>query len=540
MKKRIIPIASALLITLPLTSCKDKVEYSNGEIMNSSFDDSMNHWTTSSLGISIDSDNFLHIINNNSEEEINQKINNLEPGYYTLKAKCKNDCNQEYCYIYGKGSNQEAQMTSIPLSYSNTWKDVIVRGIKVDKDGLLEIGIKSFGEKGDSSFDEFMLSYEGDTYKPILYGGAISWLDWEEAKGAKYYDFNKKEDDALKILKDNGMNFVRLELYNNPGSFIDSEGNYFPKDYKNPEAIFKLAKRAHDLDMAIQLSFMYSDYWENKSFPTDWKKIIDEIPNYNGKIERLSTLVYDFTYSYMKRLMDNDIFCEYVSLGNEIDPGILLPYGSSSDSEDSKKALAKLLNSGYKAVKDASPSSKVVLHLGCNANDMFWSNQNGSGRFFFDLMKEYKVNYDIIGTSFYPFWAQTTSEYAIKTKLDLNDFTEWCKLMNKTYKKDVLIMETGYNWGTPGQLSNNGAYDNIYPSTPIGQRNYMYDLVNTMKLLDGLCVGCLYWDPVLVRQEGIGYALYDNDKARMNVVETTTFFDYDHNALPVMNAYKYN
>ena len=114
-------------------------------------------------------------------------------------------------------------------------------------------------------------------------------------------------------------------------------------------------------------------------------------------------------------------------------------------------------------------------------------------------------------------------------------------MMIDRYNKDILICESGYNWGTPRQLSNNGAYENIYPSSPSGQRDFMIDLINTVKSVkDGRCVGDLYWDPILVRQPGIGWALYDNGKARPNVVETTTFFDYEHKALPVLHAYRDN
>ena len=163
------------------------------------------------------------------------------------------------------------------------------------------------------------------------------------------------------------------------------------------------------------------------------------------------------------------------------------------------------------------------------------------GRWFFDLMSDKNVRYDVIGTSFYPFWAQNENEYAIKKSLDLADLKEWSEMMTDLYDKDVLIMESGYNWGTPGQLSNNGAYKDIYPSSPEGQRDFVIDLINTVKSVkDGRCVGSLYWDPVLVRQEGIGYALKEDGTACSNVVETTTFFDYEHVALPVLSVYKYN
>ena len=540
MKKSIICFLTVCLVLF--TGCNKKEYQSDGIIENSGFENSLNYWNVKSNGITVvgNDNKYLMISNNNSTESINQKIKNLKPGYYSLTVKSKNDCKQDYCYVYGKGSSQEAIMTSIPLTYDDNWKNVMVNGIKVENDGLLEIGIKSFGITGKSLFDDFDISYEGDSCNSLLLGGAISWLDWEESLGAKYYDFLGNENDALQILKENGSNCVRLELYNNPGEFKDKDGNYFPKDFKNQDSILELAKRAKDLDMAIQLSFMYSDYWGNDSFPVDWKKEIDNIEGYDNKVNKLMELVYNYTYNYMKRMVNNGIFIEFVSLGNEIEPGILLPYGSSTDSDDSIKTLAKLLNSGYNAVKDASPSTKVILHIGCNANDMHWESKKGTGKWFFDLMKNNNVKYDIIGTSFYPYWAQTDNQYAIKKALTIEDFASWCEMMYESYNKQIIVMETGYNWGKPCQLANNGAYEHIYESTPYGQRNYMYDLINTIKCLKGKCIGCLYWDPVLVKQNGIGYALYDDGNVRPNVVETTTFFDYDHNALPVLDAYKYN
>ena len=80
-----------------------------------------------------------------------------------------------------------------------------------------------------------------------------------------------------------------------------------------------------------------------------------------------------------------------VSIGNEIDPGILRPYGSSYDSAASAAALAMFLNSGYQAVKEVFPDTQVVLHVGCNANDLFWANKSGGGIWFFDLMEQYGV-----------------------------------------------------------------------------------------------------------------------------------------------------
>ena len=544
MKNKLLTSLLLPLLSVSIFSCSKGENYSDGKIFNDSFESNLSNWSSKGDKVDISSeysfsgDKSLKMSNSSI---VNQKIKNIKPGLYYLEVKTRNEGNQEYCYAYAKGSKQDDKMTSIPRSIKdNEWSTVTIRGIKVDSDGLLEVGFVNKGHNQSVYFDDVSLHLEArqDKEYPSLFGGAISWLDWEVDKGAKYYDFDHIEKSALEIMKENGCNFVRLELYNNPGHYVDENGNYLPSGYKDEDAIYNLALLAKSMGMDVELSFMYSDYWGNSAIPYDWMDKIKDLSSFQDKVDSLSNSIYQFTYSFMNRLKNANIYPKYVSIGNEIEAGILLPYGSTYEHPS---ALADFLKSGYKAVKDVMSDSQVVLHLGANADDMHWINKYGSGRYFFDLMNTHYVPYDIIGTSYYPFWAQSDSEYAIKKKLDLVDLKNWCELMIDTYDKDILIMESGYNWGTPGQLANNGAYEGIYLSSKEGQRDYVLDLINTIKSVkDGRCLGLLYWDPILVRQSGVGYALYDDGQVRENVVETTTFFSYDHVALPVLNAFRYN
>ena len=523
-------------------------EEADGGPANTGFEDDLTGWTVEGEAAVTD-DLFYegsHALRIGAPEAyettVSQRIRNLEPGYYYLEARTRNEGGQEACYLFAE--SEYLCKTAVPRSIRDgEWTVTTVRGIAVGEDGRLRIGVSANGGGQLAYFDEFSLIREADQSRryPNLFGGAVSWLDWEEDMGALYYDENGVQGDALQILRDNGCNAVRLELYNNPGAYRDRDGNYFPAGYKDADAIFALAQRADALGMEIFLSFMYSDYWGNDVIPQDWLEVIEELPTDAEKVEALSELLYNYTRSFLLRLQAAGIQPRYVSIGNEIDPGILRPYGSSYDSAASAAALAMFLNSGYQAVKEVFPDTQVVLHVGCNANDLFWANKSGGGIWFFDLMEQYGVQYDVIGTSFYPYWAQTDSEYAVKKSLDLKDLKEWCEMMIDRYDRDILICESGYNWGTPGQLANNGAYEGIYPSSPEGQQDFVIDLINTVKSVrDGRCVGDFYWDPVLVRQDGIGWALYGDGQARPNVVETTTFFDYDHVALPVLHAYRDN
>ncbi len=553
--RRIIAVVTVISTALCLfSSCGKTVKYADGDIENSGFESSLkDYWSISDkTAASLDStlaesgEYSLRLGSDNAYEvSAVQHIKGLTPGYYYLEASTVNEGNQSYCYIYGNGTNQGKCMTSVPRTiHEDTWTTVTVRGICVEADGMLEIGICSAGEGQYVNIDSLSLKYETnqDTPYESLFGGAISWLDWVEDLGGKYYRADGSEADALQIMAENGCNIVRLELYNNPGDYINEYGDMFPSGYKDADAIFDLALRAHSKGMKIQLSFMYSDYWGNDIVPCDWLEKIDGIEDEQEITEILTDCIYGFTSDFMKRLAAEGIYPEYVSLGNEMQGGILQPYSCTWTTDAAMDAFCAFMDAGYRAVKEVSPSSKIVLHSSCNADDMFWESRKGTGVWFYGLCEEYDVKYDVIGISYYPYWAQTEDKNAVKNALDTGDLVEWCNMMIDRFDKDILIMESGINWGTPGQLADNGAYKGIYSCSPEGQRDFMYELINAIKSVkDGRCVGDLYWDPVLVKQEGVGWAIRSaTNTARENCVETTTFFDYDHVALPVLNAYLYN
>ena len=51
----------------------------------------------------------------------------------------------------------------------------------------------------------------------FILGADVSSLLAEEASGVKYYDFDGKEADLLKILSENGVNYVRVRVYMETG-----------------------------------------------------------------------------------------------------------------------------------------------------------------------------------------------------------------------------------------------------------------------------------------------------------------------------------
>ncbi|MCE5184620.1 MAG: arabinogalactan endo-1,4-beta-galactosidase [Planctomycetaceae bacterium] len=438
-----------------------------------------------------------------------QAVTGLENGIYSLTAKMKNSGGQKFCYLSVWGYGGPEKRASLPVS--NTWKPILIRGIEITK-GRLDVAFCTDAAAGQwSQLDQLKLVKDGIPYT-LLIGGDITELPKVEDAGGRFYE-NGTEKDCLEILKNNGWNIVRIRLYNDPGNPGFSPSKRLPTGYQNPAATLALAKRAKNKGFQIQLSFHYSDYWSNpgtQTKPHEWEGL---------SFSQLKTALYDFTYSFMLQMAVQGTSPEFVSIGNEIPGGILFPDGSTSNWPQ----LAQLLNAGYNAVKAASPSSQVILHLddACNYDKY---------NYFFGNCGTHGVQYDIIGVSYYPFWTENTIE-ELKVFLDA---------VSEKFNKPLMIMETGYNWnptrsdGRAGQLANNGPMP--YPSTPEGQKDFMLELFSAIPAVqNGKCIGDLYWDPVMITASGVGWEL-----GAPNVVDNTTLFDFKGNALPVLGAFKNN
>ncbi len=430
-----------------------------------------------------------------------QRVTGLTNGYYKLTAWVKCSGGQNACYLGGND-----KLTSLP-PITQSWTEVVVRGIAVTN-GQCLVRIVSDALAGNWCRVDSLSLVKDDMAYDFLKGGDISELTYVEQGGGKFYETNGVHMDCLQVLKNHGFNMARLRLYNDPGNTNYLPSKLLPPGIQSPTNILDLAARAKAKGMQLELTFYYSDYWTNGK-PHDWVGFT---------FPQLTNAVYNFTTNFMTQMKNQGTTPEYVSLGNEIGGGILLPDGSSANFPQ----LAKLLKAGYAGVKAVSPSSQVILHLGnVDAPSVQW---------FFNECVANGVPWDIIGCSYYPFWTGLTSEQA---RTNINQFYPM-------FNKPVLIMETGYNWSTnacdgwPGQLSNNGP--ELFPSTPQGQKGFLLKCFNDLKLVaDGHCIGDIYWDPIFICVPGLGWQL-----GARNVVDNTTLFDFTGHALPSLDAFYYN
>jgi len=463
----------------------------------------------------------------------NKPVTDLENGYYTLTVLTKYSGGDDICYLFAKTSastmTAAIPRNNFPYESGNDWKKVTLRGIYVT-DGALTVGIDTAsGAPADCLIEAFKLEKDDKPFE-FLNGGDITELTYTEDMGGKYFDFDGNQRDPLELLAENGWNMVRIRIYNHPGKGRGDGMYYVPENYQDTADALKLAKRAKAAGLKIQLSFHYSDYWTNPGrhmVPHAWLALVE------GKSDEdaaniLEEEVYKFTKDALQQLNAQGTTPDIISVGNETRNGMLFPYGSTENFDN----LARFYNAGTRAIREVTPNSIAMIHLDDGGNLNTYVDHFGHAR-------ARQVDFDMIGTSYYPYWTQKTAA----------KFASFAVDVIREFEKPMMIMETAFNFtantasGRVGQLTNNGPYGDKDTSTPELQRDFMIELLNEMQGVEnGMCVGSMYWDPIMIYADGnTGWAYSEEtDESAGNVIDNTTVFDFEGRALPVLNAYKYH
>jgi alpha-L-fucosidase 2 len=246
-----------------------------------------------------------------------------------------------------------------------------------------------------------------------IVGADLSFLPQLEAHGEKFY-VDGKQEDAIKILKDHGFNYIRLRIFVNPAE----DSGYSPgKGFCDLAHTMQMAKRIKAAGMGFLLDFHYSDTWADpgKQFiPAAWKQ---------DDFDRLKQEVYNYTKEVMTALKNQDTPPDMVQIGNEINHGILWPVGNISHPD----SLAALLKAGIAAVKEVDPSAQIMLHIADGG-------QNTESRSFLDKMIARHVPFDLIGESYYPQWHGTLAMLT-------NNLTD----LAKRYHQRIIVVEYTYH-----------------------------------------------------------------------------------------------
>ena len=275
-------------------------------------------------------------------------------------------------------------------------------------------------------------------------GADVSWLTQMEASGKKFYNAKGTEQDCMALLRDLGVNSIRLRVWVDP-----SDG------WCNKKDVLLKAWRAKNLGQRIMVDFHYSDSWADpgqQNIPAAWN-------DYKDDLEKMKTAVADHTKDVLKYLKDNGIDVEWIQIGNETRVGMLWPLGLVSN--DKFGNYAALNNAGYDAAKSVYPEAQCIIHIDKG-------NEIGAFTWMFDGLKAAGAKWDVIGMSLYPEddnWQKAT-----------DDCLANISTLASRYNTKVMICEIGMPWDS--------------------------DNANVMmkKMVDGCkakteCLGIFYWEP---------------------------------------------
>lgn len=294
--------------------------------------------------------------------------------------------------------------------------------------------------------------------------------------GVKYYDNEGKEASLLKVLSDNGVNYIRIRIWNDP---YNEKGETYGGGSNDVKAGLEIAKEAAKYNIKVLLGFHYSDFWADPAvqlLPKAWEK------DRNNQ-EKMCSNVYEFTKETLEQFKDAGADIGMVQVGNEISQGMMgIMHRTKANvwQEEEKSVLIdSYLNAGARAVRECVPDALVAIHLDTLNLSIYKDAMNAWERD--------KVDYDVLGSSSYAFWAgknmlgnvrKAGNYVASRGKLFAVLETSW---LNSQKDAD----------GTVNMVNN--TKDAVYKVGPQGQADMLSDLYDAILSNDN-GLGAFYWE----------------------------------------------
>ena len=297
----------------------------------------------------------------------------------------------------------------------------------------------------------------------FIMGMDISSMISELESGVVYRDYDGNElatlDDICRFIKEQGINHIRVRVWNNP---YDANGNGYGGGNNDVAKAKEFADACRNAGLKMLVDFHCSDLWTDPSKqqePKEWKGYTLE-----QKKEALNTYITESlnTIDPSKDVVD------MVQVGNETTGGFI--------GETNVSNMCVLFSAGAAGVKTYNPDVKVVIHVE--------SPHKGTMVTWAGNLQDNNVDYDILATSYYPYWHGT-----------LDNLKQQFETVKNTYCKDVMVAETSYAYtledsdghaNTVRVGNNDNGADTTEPFTEQGQATAIRNLINTVNEAGGL------------------------------------------------------
>lgn len=304
----------------------------------------------------------------------------------------------------------------------------------------------------------------------FIMGMDISSMISELESGVVYRDYDGNElktlDDICRFIKEQGINHIRVRVWNNP---YDANGNGYGGGNNDVAKAKEFADACRSAGLKMLVDFHCSDLWTDpgkQQEPKAWKGYTLE-----QKKEALNTYI---TKSLNTIDPSKDVV-DMVQVGNETTGGFI--------GETNVSNMCVLFSAGAAGVKTYNLDVKVVIHVESphKRTMVTWA----------ENLQNNNVDYDILATSYYPYWHGT-----------LDNLKQQFETVKNTYCKDVMVAETSYAYtledsdghaNTVRVGNNDNGADTTEPFTEQGQATAIRNLINTVNEAGGL--GVYYWEP---------------------------------------------
>jgi arabinogalactan endo-1,4-beta-galactosidase len=315
--------------------------------------------------------------------------------------------------------------------------------------------------------------------------------------GTQFKDNNQVKE-LTQIIKDKGINTVRLRVWHTP---VDNHSSLIE--------VVDFAKQLSAKGFGIWLDFHYSDSWADPSKqtkPAAWKNAIGTV---------LKDSIYQYTSKALLAFKNAGVTIKMVQIGNEINGGFLWNDGRVGGTYDVNWSnYALLLKEGLRAVKDADNTTKTMIH---------YAGIDGADAYFNSVLQQ-GISFDYIGLSYYMIWHGKS----------LDNVSAQLNTISTHYQKPICIAETAY----PFTLNWNDFTNNIvglssqlitgYDATIDGQNAYTKALITILKNLPQQTgMGICWWAPEWVSFKG-------PNAINGSTWENLCLFDFSNNALPAL------
>lgn len=362
-------------------------------------------------------------------------------------------------YIVAQLQSGEQELTRTVVSFTTT--EAGDPGDEDDTDGYVQGDINV--KKVENLSEDFIMGLD------------ISSVISEFNSGVTYQDFEGNVIDNItdfcKFLKEDcGITHIRVRVWNDP---YDSKDNGYGGGNNDVETAVKIAEGCKAAGLKMLVDFHYSDFWADpgkQQPPKAWEDF---------DLEQKAAAIEEFTTESLKTIKETGVDIDMVQVGNETTNSFVGETGTNHAD------MCTLFNAGARAIRAFDPNIKIVIHFTNpeRADQLVnWAQR----------LENNKVDYDILATSYYPYWHGT-----------LENLKSQFETVREEYGKDVMVAETSYAY----TLSDTDGHDNTvrvgqndnvtsYEFSEQGQADCIRDIIAAVNEAGGL--GVYYWEPAWI------------------------------------------